>query len=98
MDGDCFRKGDIQINSTGVVMANSSKSFTVHPDELDIGPMIGKGCSSHVMRATHKPTGTQLALKVINMFDKSKRDQLIKEIMVLYHADCPCLVEFYGAF
>jgi hypothetical protein len=27
-------------------------------------------------------------LQVINMFDKSKRDQLIREINALYHAQC----------
>lgn len=33
-------------------------------DELEIGTVIGKGCSSVVLQATHRPTGTPLALKV----------------------------------
>jgi serine/threonine protein kinase len=39
-----------------------------------------------------------VALKVINMFDKSKRDQLMEEIKTLYDAACPSIVGFYGAF
>ncbi len=98
MDGDCFIKGNIAINSSGVAMRDSDRSFTVLYEELEVGPIIGRGASSYVQRATHRPTGTQLALKVINMFDKSKRDQLIKEVAVLYNADCPAFVSFYGAF
>jgi len=32
------------------------------------------------------------------MLDKSKRDQLIREIKTLYDADCPRLISFCGAF
>jgi serine/threonine protein kinase len=39
-----------------------------------------------------------LALKIINLFDKSKREQLIREIVALYDAQCPNLITFYGAF
>jgi serine/threonine protein kinase len=63
-----------------------------------MGGQIGRGSSSVVHRATHRPTSTPLALKIINMFDKSKREQLINEIKSLYDAQCPCLVTFYGAF
>lgn len=41
-----------------------------------------------MQRAVHKPTGTPLALKVLNMYDKGKRDQLIKEVQALYNANC----------
>lgn len=60
--------------------------------------VVGRGASSYVQRATHVPSGTHLALKVINMFDKSKRKQIMKEIESLYNAQCPALVTFYGAF
>ena len=32
------------------------------------------------------------------MFDKAKRDQLIREINALYDAQCGSLISFYGAF
>lgn len=86
------------INSTGIAIRNNPKTFTLVYDELEIGDIIGRGCSSVVLYATHTPTGTPLALKVINMFDKGKREQLIREISTLYDAQCPNLVTFYGAF
>lgn len=70
-------------------MRNNPKTFTLLYDELDIGETLGRGCSSVVLHGYHAPTGTPLALKVINMFDKSKRDQLIREICILYDAQCP---------
>ena len=98
MHNGVFVKGNVAINETGVAMRDSPKTFTVNPSELKVGELIGRGASSFVQRAVHQPTGIKLALKVINMFDKSKRDQLIKEIRTLYNAQCPALVSFYGAY
>ena len=39
-----------------------------------------------------------LALKVISLFDKSKDDQVIREIQSLYDSTCHSLITFYGAF
>mmetsp|Transcript_1769 Transcript_1769/g.2397 ORF Transcript_1769/g.2397 Transcript_1769/m.2397 type:complete len:333 (+) Transcript_1769:103-1101(+) len=97
-DSDLFIKDNIAIDSKGVQMRDSPKSFTVVYEELQLGEVIGSGASSVVIQAIHVPTRTPLALKVINMFDKSKRDQLIREICTLYNADCPSLITFYGAF
>ncbi len=94
----CFVKDDIAIHSKGVEMRDRTKSFTVAPDELELGVVIGRGFSSYVQHAVHKPTGTLLALKVINAFEKVKRDQLVKEIKTLYDASCTNIVTFYGAF
>jgi hypothetical protein len=87
--GDVFIKNNIAINANGVAMRNNPKTFTLEYKELEIGDTIGRGCSSVVLQGFHKPTGTPLALKVINLFDKSKRDQLIREISTLYDAQCP---------
>lgn len=97
-NGDVFIKDDIAINSTGIAMRDNPKKFTLHYEELEIGEIIGRGSSSVVLSATHGPTRTALALKVINLFDKSKREQLIREIVTLYDAACPNLITFYGAF
>ena len=32
------------------------------------------------------------------MFERSKRDQLIREIKSLYDCECPAIIGFYGAF
>eukprot|EP01038_Epipyxis_sp_PR26KG_P004777 gene4777-6699_t len=97
-NGDVFIKDNVAINSTGIAMRNNPKKFTLLYEELTIGEMIGRGCSSVVLHAHHAPTGTPLALKVINLFDRSKREQLIREIITLYDAQCPNLITFYGAF
>lgn len=98
VEAGVFIKDNIAINATGVFMKDNAKAFTCVPEELVMGDIIGRGSSSYVQRAVHKPSGTPLALKVLNMFEKGKRDQLIKEIQALYNANCDCLVSFYGAF
>ena len=45
-------------------MRNNPKTFTLVYDEIEIGDMIGRGCSSVVLKGVHGPTGTKLALKV----------------------------------
>jgi serine/threonine protein kinase len=89
LTGDVFVKDNVAINATGIAMRNNPKTFSLVYDELEIGDTLGRGCSSIVVHAFHAPTRTPLALKVINMFDKSKRDQLIREICTLYDAHCP---------
>ena len=98
LEGDVFVKGDIAINSTGIMMRNNPKKFTLLYGELVIGEVIGRGSTSIVLHAYHAPSGTPLALKVINVYEKGKREQLIREIETLYNAQCPNLITFYGAF
>lgn len=97
-NGDVFIKDNIAINSTGIAIRDNPKTFTLAYDELDMGDIIGRGSSSVVLHGIHAPTRTPLALKIINLFDKSKREQLIREIVTLYDAQCPNLITFYGAF
>eukprot|EP00947_MAST-08B_sp_MAST-8B-sp1_P005542 g5542.t1 len=93
-----FRKGDIAIHRGGVRMRDSPKMFVVNRADLELGDVIGRGSGGYVRVATHRPTSMPLALKVINMFDKDKRDQLLAEIRALYDAQCPSIVTFFGAF
>jgi len=97
-NGDVFIKDNVAINATGIAMRNNPKKFSLKYEELQVGEMIGRGSSSIVLHGVHGPTGTPLALKVINLFDRSKREQLIREIVTLYDAECPSLITFYGAF
>ena len=60
--------------------------------------IIGRGASSVVILCSHIPTRLPVALKVISLFDKSKRDQVIREIQSLYDCTCRSLITFYGAF
>lgn len=45
INGECFIKGDIAINATGVAMRDADKSFTVVFEELALGEV--RGCSRH---------------------------------------------------
>jgi len=66
----------------------SSKVFKVKPEEVERAEVIGRGSSALVARGTHVPTGTALALKILNVADSSRRAQLVKEIDTLYDANC----------
>ena len=82
-----FVKDDVAVFGDGVAMKGAGRTFVVQPESLILGEVIGRGASSYVQRATHAPSGTPLALKVINIFDRAKRAQLIKEIQALYDSD-----------
>lgn len=97
-NGSVFIKDDLAIDSNGVAMRNNPKIFSLQYDELELGEIIGRGQSSVVLYGLHVPSSTPLALKVINLCDKNKREQLIREIAILYDAQCPNLITFYGAF
>jgi len=70
----------------------------VRLDDLDFLEKLGEGNSSVVHRAVDRRTGRQYAVKRINIFDKSRRHQIIKELQTLYKCDCPHLISFHGAF
>lgn len=83
-----YVKGKYAITPTGVVMKGTGRAFSVEPDELEWGgPVIGRGASGCVMCSRHRPTGTPLALKSINMYDKAKRDQTMREINALFDSN-----------
>ncbi|RHY64657.1 hypothetical protein DYB38_003579 [Aphanomyces astaci] len=84
---DAYVKGNFAITSTGVVMKGTGRAFTVNPSELDWGDTIGRGASGTVVKSRHRPSGTILALKLINMNDKGKREQLMREIHALFDSE-----------
>eukprot|EP00752_Nemacystus_decipiens_P005646 g5109.t1 len=96
--GDALRTGGLEIHSSGVIQDGAEHHFSVMYEDLEIAEVIGRGCSSFVLRARHVSTNKPLALKVINMFDKGKRHQLINEIKALYNASHPNVIHFLGAF
>ncbi len=97
IEGSTFKRDELEIDETGMMMKDGTFK-EVHYDDLIIDRTLGKGASSYVQLVTSKSTGQRMALKVINMFDKGKREQLVKELRILYDASCCCLVQFYGAF
>ena len=68
-------------------------------DELAIGKVLGKGASSVVVGAVHSRSQARLALKVVNVFDKGKRQQLLQELTLLYNIrPVASIVTFHGAY
>jgi len=59
---------------------------------------LGQGASGYVQKAVHKPSGTPLAIKSINVYDKHKRHQLVNDLKALHASNCEYLVQLYGAY
>ena len=77
----------------------SSKGLVVSSlKEFRAGPTIGAGAGGRVYIAEHVPSGKTMAMKVVNVYDKQKRIQLLKELETLSTHVSRFLVRFYGAF
>lgn len=60
---------------------------------------MGRGACGIVLRGVHKPTLTPLAIKAVQVTDKSKRTQLMNDIASLVKAqNCQYLVQLYAAY
>ena len=60
---------------------------------------MGSGISGSVHKATYKPTGMDLAIKSIKLYDKNTRNQFKNDLKVLLDSNqCENIVSFYGAF
>ena len=59
-----FVKDEFAVYGNGVARQGRDKVFAVDPKDLQRGATIGRGASSIVQLALHKPTQTVLALKV----------------------------------
>eukprot|EP00937_MAST-01D_sp_MAST-1D-sp2_P000937 g937.t1 len=86
-----FRKGDVEVSR--------KSSPGVQAEHLHLHEVLGRGAgSSHVQRAVDRRTGRSYALKVVNVYDRAQREQLIREIKSHVRHDCPTLVRYFGAF
>ena len=99
---DNFEKDGVKISKTGVEIKSKKKSGKVSgkldPSMLEMGRVLGRGAGGRVVEAVHKQNGRKLAIKMVTLFDRTKRGQLVKEIKALYACKCKCLVKFFGAF
>lgn len=92
-----FVKGNFVINNHGIAAVNGTEvaRLGLQLADLEMGEILGQGASSLVRRAVHTPSGKQLAVKILNVFDKSKREQLMRELRTLYSSQFPWLVSFH---
>ena len=64
---------------------------------LEMG-LLGRGAGGKVLKSLHKPSLTVVALKCIDVSDKNKRAQLLKELKELDTEYSAHIVAFYGAY
>lgn len=66
--------------------------------EFRNGPVIGAGAAGRVYLAEHIPSKATMAIKTVNVYNKEKRNQLLKELETLCKHNSRYLVRFHGAF
>lgn len=71
----------------------------ISESDLQILQYLGKGNSGQVHRVLHKPSGTIMAVKVIQLdVDVEAQKQIISELQILCKCNSPAIIGFYGAF
>lgn len=85
--------------ATNMVIGESGMRDGVGHIEVKETDMLGRGAGGVVCRATHKPTGIPLAVKIVRVEDKAKRDQMINEIHTLFRVSKNhFLIELYDVY
>ena len=77
------------------------QGFAIDPADIEVemDSFLGRGAGGIVTRAVHRPTGTILAIKQVQLSDKSKRDQLMNDVRTLIQSqNCEFLVRLYAAY
>jgi len=96
-----FKKDGFIVDNQGVKSIKTGEQLTISidPKLLEIGDFLGSGASGSVHKATYKPTGMDLAIKSIKLYDKNTRNQFKNDLKVLLGSNqCENIVSFYGAF
>lgn len=90
----------IKIMNNGVVNEVTGENYGfINSEEIIFKEQIGYGSGGSVHFAIHEPSGTQLAIKSLNVYDKEKRQQLLNELSSLNDGmQCDDLVQFYGSY
>ena len=86
--------------NNGVINENTGENYGfINSEEIILKEQIGYGAGGSVHLAIHEPSGTQLAIKSLNIYDKEKRHQLLNELSSLNDGmQCDDLVHFYGSY
>ena len=95
---------DAGAKMSGAAKAMSAKASRNVRDYYDIGDVLGKGGFAEVKLARHKETGTEYALKIMNLpanpksVDDNTREDVMKEINLLTGLDHPNVIRLYEYF
>lgn len=90
-DSDTHLEGEVPQSERNMIIVGSLKEFRA-------GPTIGAGAAGRVYLGEHVPSKRTMALKTVNVYDKNKRNQLLKELETLSTHVSRYLVRFHGAF
>jgi hypothetical protein len=82
-----FKRGEIEVSRTGAVMVGDRSTSGVSIKDLVVVREMGAGACGTVRAARHRVTGEMFAIKCFNLYDKSKREQFIEEITMLFKND-----------
>ena len=71
-----------------------------HFSDLDMTSkvVIGRGASGEVFTVLHRPTGKQVAVKVIKAHEQRQMEEITKELRTLFDNKCSSIVTFHGSF
>jgi serine/threonine protein kinase len=101
-DTGSFAQDNVVLSSNGMQSPLSGGEVSgLRLDDLEPGALIGRGASSRVYCAVHRPTGKLLALKVLQEDIESSRESrhmVLNEIKTVFGAGSDHLVTFYDAF
>lgn len=97
-----FEKDGITVGPNGILSRSPDDVHNFESifkfEEFELLELLGRGASSTCRKATHKPSSTTMALKIINMDDANKRKQLVTELRTLVGASCKQFVNMLDAF
>jgi serine/threonine protein kinase len=102
-DTGSFSKDNWIVGPNGITQSPLSfgEISSLRLDQVEQGALIGRGNSSRVYAATHKPSGKRLAVKVLQAElegSRESRSMLLNEIKTVFNACSDHLVSFYDAF
>lgn len=84
---------------TGITFEGQEYKLSPEDIETDPGSHLGAGACGIVQKGFIKKTGQMVAIKIIKVDNKAKREQLLNEIRGLVEAQgCPHLVQWFAGF
>ena len=102
-DTGSFAKDNFVVGSSGITASplQQGEVSDLRLESVELGPLIGKGASSRVYSAVHRPSGKRLALKMLQSDVEQSaetRSLVLNEIKAVFDACSDSLVTFYDAF
>ena len=89
-----FIQEGIEIKNNGIKSA-SGTILHIDPRDFTLYGYLGKGASGYVQKGRHNPTNLDVAIKVVNIYEKGLRHQLKCDLKVLIRSMHPNLVRNY---